>query len=343
MSEVSRKRSPRKRGRTSDRLPTAKKKKRRAARSGSTGATRASSAPVRARHGSPKKAPSTRAKSLLTRGVGIVLEQAGARGSPIEFSSGSIRIGSPLYQAGAIVPRGPWGSIPASELKKIAGPKRGESKGNTIRVVRFPAAFLHRVHELVRGAGESTREGVALVVGGPAGREILREFRQYALSAYGLKLAICPGKIQGGFSVRGQDLETVSANPASGLRIGLHVDGWFRMPVDRRAQAPVRLCANFGWNDRFLLFLNISVNQLASGEIGEFAGRIDEQIRKKSVLLKSPMILVREFLTAFPDYPIGRIRIRPGEAYLAPTENLAHDGSSVSSAAPDITCHIHVH
>jgi hypothetical protein len=340
MSEVSRKRAPGKRQRTSDRVPATKKKKR-AARRGSAAAKRASSAPARARRSSPKKARSARAKSLLTRGVAIVLDHAGARGSPIEFSSGSIRMDSPLYAAGSIVPRGPWQTIPASELKKITGPKRAESKGNTIRVVRFPAEFLHRVHELVHAAGESTREGVAHVVGGPGGREVLRDFRQYALSAYGLKLAICPGEVQGGFSVRGQDLETVSAKPG-GLRVGLHVDGWFRMPLGRRAQAPIRLCANFGWNDRYLLFLNISVDQFASGKIGEFAGHIDEQIRKKSLLLSSPMILVREFLTAFPEYPIGRIRIRPGEAYLAPTENLAHDGSSVASAAPDVTCHIHV-
>jgi hypothetical protein len=246
-----------------------------------------------------------------------------------------------LYEAGAIVPRGPWRTISAAALRKIAGRKRGENNGNTIRLVRFPATFLHRFHELVENTGELTEKAVAAAAGGPAGREILREFRQYAASAYGLNGTISEGNIQGGFCVRGQDLETVSANPASGLRVGLHVDSWFRLPLGSRAQAPVRLCANFGWNDRFLLFLNISVDQLANGEIRTFAGWVDEQTRKKSGLLRRPIALVREFLTAFPDYPIGRIRIRPGEAYLAPTENLAHDGSSVASATLDVTCHIH--
>jgi hypothetical protein len=34
------------------------------------------------------------------------------------------------------------------------------------------------------------------------------------------------------------------------------------------------------------------------------------------------------FMSAFPDYPIVRLRLQPGDAYIAPTENILHDGNS---------------
>jgi hypothetical protein len=39
------------------------------------------------------------------------------------------------------------------------------------------------------------------------------------------------------------------------------------------------------------------------------------------------------FMSTFPDYPIVRLRLRPGEAYIAPTENVLHDGSSTGVRA----------
>lgn len=278
--------------------------------------------------------------SLLRRGVSIVVGQGDGDDCPIEFSSGSTRIDSPLYDPGAIVPRGPWRASSAAELREIADSNGGENHSNTIKIVQFPTTFLHRFHELLDGAGELTPQSIGAAAGRPAGKEILQEFRQHVLCAYGVNVTASEGHIQGGFCVRGRDLETVTTNGASGLLIGLHVDNWFRLPLGSLAQAPVRLCANFGWNDRYLLFMNIPIDELAKGEINEFADWVDEQIKKKTVFLKRPTALAREFLMAFPDYPIGRIRVRPGEAYLAPTENLVHDASTLANTMLDVTCHI---
>ena len=35
------------------------------------------------------------------------------------------------------------------------------------------------------------------------------------------------------------------------------------------------------------------------------------------------------FLKRFPGYPVVKIRLKPGEAYIAPTENMLHEGSSL--------------
>ena len=45
-------------------------------------------------------------------------------------------------------------------------------------------------------------------------------------------------------------------------------------------------------------------------------------------------------MRAFPDYPVVRLTIRPGEAYIAPTENLIHDGSTLGMTSPDLALHM---
>jgi hypothetical protein len=47
-----------------------------------------------------------------------------------------------------------------------------------------------------------------------------------------------------------------------------------------------------------------------------------------------------DFMRSFPGYPVLRVRIRPREAYIAPTDNLIHDGSSVGKNYPDIAVHL---
>ena len=51
--------------------------------------------------------------------------------------------------------------------------------------------------------------------------------------------------------------------------------------------------------------------------------------------------IVRAFLAAFPDLPLFRLQIRPGEAYIAPTERLAHDATTWDRLTMDMTIHMH--
>jgi hypothetical protein len=46
--------------------------------------------------------------------------------------------------------------------------------------------------------------------------------------------------------------------------------------------------------------------------------------------------IARDFMRHYNDYPVVRVMIRPGEAYLAPTENIIHDGSSANKNLRDL-------
>jgi len=102
-------------------------------------------------------------------------------------------------------------------------------------------------------------------------------------------------------------------------RIGLHIDRWDRLSVDELEQSSNRVSINLGPVDRHFIFLN----QTASG----MAAMLE---RANLRVARDVCAIGAAFMSAFPDYPIVRLRLRPGEAYIAPTENVLHDGSSAS-------------
>lgn len=100
-------------------------------------------------------------------------------------------------------------------------------------------------------------------------------------------------------------------------RIGLHLDHWDRQPLDRLESCTNRISINLGPADRYFVF----VNRTARGMLTMLQQDGTDSVRDVDVIGKA-------FMAAFPDYPVIRIRLRPGEAYIAPTENILHDGSS---------------
>jgi hypothetical protein len=100
-------------------------------------------------------------------------------------------------------------------------------------------------------------------------------------------------------------------------RIGLHFDRWDRLSVDELELGSNRVSINLGPVDRYFIFLN----QTASG----MAAMLE---RANLRVARDVRAIGAAFMSAFPEYPIVRLRLRPGEAYIAPTENILHDGSS---------------
>jgi hypothetical protein len=104
-------------------------------------------------------------------------------------------------------------------------------------------------------------------------------------------------------------------------RIGLHFDRWDGLSVDELESSSNRISINLGPSDRYFIFLNQTASGMAA--ILEREGlRVARDVRAIGLA----------FMSAFPDYPIVRIRLRPGDAYIAPTENILHDGTSFEVA-----------
>ena len=100
-------------------------------------------------------------------------------------------------------------------------------------------------------------------------------------------------------------------------RIGLHVDSWDQCAFDDLQNSSNRLSINLGPTDRYFIFVNLT------------ASHMNALLKKTGVNVESSASLIgKSFMSTFPNYPVVRVRLRPGEAYIAPTENILHDGSS---------------
>lgn len=124
----------------------------------------------------------------------------------------------------------------------------------------------------------------------------------------------------------------MTVQPETNELIGLHLDDWYGFALADRARAPNRICINLGREDRFLLFLNMP--------IGKMCEEVDRACGGKATLADGGTSIGRMFMSLFPSYPAFRARIRPGEAYIAPTECLVHDGSSIEMSTMDVSMQI---
>ncbi len=223
--------------------------------------------------------------------------------------------GGPAYAAEAWVPAGPF-RRPRADEPVWADP---DEPGEHVRVVRLNAravAGLRRLHEATRP---------------PRGREYAAAVDRLAaeLLAANRGALGCRGRVRRtGLAESAAGLWTVTVHPETRRRIGLHVDSWFDAAVAARHRSPWRACANVGRADRWLLVVNRPLRQVMT-DLGADPAAV------------TPNRLARDFLRRFPDYPVVRVRVRPGECYIAATEDLIHDGSSAGGHHPDLCYTFH--
>lgn len=108
------------------------------------------------------------------------------------------------------------------------------------------------------------------------------------------------------------------------LLIGLHLDSWDRLPYAARAGARNRLCLNLGPVARHLMVVPLTVARFVA-------------LHPESVTPAEGRAFREVFFATLVRTPVIAIRIDPGQAYIAPTENVLHDGSSMGHEA---TCWI---
>lgn len=219
------------------------------------------------------------------------------------------------YDPGALVPSTAWRPLTAVEFEEITANADDPP----------PPYFAHLVLTLPDPAFVSALEAVAEEQAAILHENSLRTStpdlrarmdallsRDRVLQAFGPALSACHANSGAGFN-------TLTPNPDGSLS-GMHVDSWDRRSLADRRRASNRLTVNVGTRSRYLLFVP---RQVAG--ITEDMGRTSEEGWDVS----------RAFLVQSGERRVYRLELKPGEAYIAPTENLIHDGSNLGSAEPD--------
>jgi hypothetical protein len=205
------------------------------------------------------------------------------------------------YEDGAIIPCPPWRRASAEECELLAASSRPEETGRSVSVLQLCSPGVD-----LRGCGQ--RRMGALLQTWCDLDEPLR----------------CIG-----YTAGPPRLETITVDTRNDSRIGLHVDNWDPSPLDQRDRAINRVTINVGREARYLLYLPICVIDIAALMPGVMVGG--------QLASADYTGLARAFMRAFPDVPVLRCRLDPNEAYIAPTENLVHDGSSTGLHGLDET------
>ena len=213
------------------------------------------------------------------------------------------------YEEGARLPRDPWRRPTAEEAESLIVAEVPRDMATTVAIIKLPGEFSDEVQQGIRSGSSESLEV-----------NLLRPLRTICELGEPLH-CIGPNKQPG-------NLKTVTINREIGRYISLHVDTWDRCDLDSLHLATNRICVNIGQDDRYFLFLPISLTAVAR-ILAEEMGPDWEMPRGRYT------VLARQFMERFPDVPVIRCRLAPGEAYIAPTENLVHDGSSVGQSDID--------
>ncbi len=117
-------------------------------------------------------------------------------------------------------------------------------------------------------------------------------------------------------------LKSTAYNPKESVYLGLHIDCWDKLPWDQRNTARNRILINLGDEERYFLFVNLTASQILK--------------HIKMISNGAPPYPYHNFFELFPNYPVVKIKLFPGEYYIAPTENIMHDGSTEEKIHLDI-------
>jgi hypothetical protein len=238
------------------------------------------------------------------------------------------------YADRSFVPRLPWRAPTDEEWATLTRPERMpegwiDPPGDRVSVFRVPESVLEpfaQLRKLCHQDGSLKR--IQALSQDAAGRTALMEAARHALrltyaDRADLDAPNAYAKIPPG-------TPTMTAG-RDGRLTGLHVDNWYRRALEERAFSPNRISINLGARDRHLLYVNLPLRTIAE---------LVAEARGGAHVDDVAFTLPREFTRLFPGYPVVKLAIAPGEAYIAPTENIIHDGYAERSGAVDLhfTC-----
>jgi len=233
-------------------------------------------------------------------------------GGRIELSSGT-RVAAhhaefAVYETGARLPRDPWRRPTEEEAASLMVAEPPSDMATSVAIVKLPDELNNDLQKIRPSNNAET-----------LATNLQHAFRKICELGHPLH---CIGP-----SENPANLKTVTFNSETRRYNGLHVDNWDQIDLSSRHLATNRLCLNIGQDDRYFLFLPFSLIDIARV--------LSEEMGPDWKTPARLTVIGREFMEQFPEIPVVRCRVSAGEAYIAPTENLVHDGSSIGQRTID--------
>jgi hypothetical protein len=212
------------------------------------------------------------------------------------------------YKPTAILPTLDWRPLTPAEAELLSIGAKNLTDAEAVSVIKLPSEVSDELQFIrLAIAKHNKRTVVDNLMNHPKFRAATR--RMLAICS---EVGVDDVKILGHyFNPPGSDSSSLSAE---NKYVGLHVDSWNSNRVSARGEGyPARLSINLAPEPRFLQFINLSLRQIA--QVVDYTPS------------DHPNEFVRQFLSRYPNYPVLKLAIHPGEAYICPTETVIHDGT----------------
>jgi hypothetical protein len=237
------------------------------------------------------------------------------------------------YAPDAYIPNEPWREPTADEFDCLLACDTPQEPGSVVGIVRIPHEVLAPFEPLrAASASAEPERQVSELRRAPESLHGIDRVLEYVRS---LHLANHESTERPSVAVRPSGLITGTFDYSQDRLIGMHLDSWYMQPLDQRHLSPNRICINLGLCDRYFLFINLALRELH--ELLETSQSND------SSRFEVGRGLGVTFMRTFSSYPVVRLRVAPNEAYIAPTENIIHDGSTVGARHLDLSLTIRGH
>jgi hypothetical protein len=257
----------------------------------------------------------------------------------LELSSGSTLFGNvdhadAHYDSDAIGPAKPWRAPTDRERELLVGWPVTNEPGFWIALIRASQNLLSP-YEAARSAIKKLTDPDDIVRAWSANtrKSALSEFHRSVSEEFGSESdQEADDQFTGGIRFNRPALPTVAVHPTTNRFVGLHVDDFHPEQWESRHLAPNRIAINLGTQDRYFLFVNLPMLHIA---------QIVGYVRNATASRPGCTLIGRKFLSENPDYPVIKLRLRPGDGYIAPTENMLHDGTTVGMTRLDVSVSLH--
>ncbi|WP_453963888.1 hypothetical protein [Bradyrhizobium elkanii] len=213
------------------------------------------------------------------------------------------------YEPGARLPLEPWRPLSANERSLLISKHVPPTRERSVVLSRIPALSKNAREAVIGGESGAVRE------------EIVRPLTE--ICEFDEPLHVI------GLSHRARGLKTATIDNLSGKYAGLHIDSWDDHDdhdIALREQATNRISLNAGESHRYFLFLPVTF-----ADMHRILGTDAQPERYQSL-----KYLERNFMANFPELPVVRCKLLPGDCYIAPTENVVHDGSTEDGEGLDL-------
>ncbi|MDH3604304.1 MAG: hypothetical protein OEU26_32260, partial [Candidatus Tectomicrobia bacterium] len=187
-------------------------------------------------------------------------DEAGETGYPrFWLSSGTCRAQGVAahtlpYDPTAYIAKLPWRQPTPTESRMLWRRTLPRDWSTCIGIVRIPELVLAPIYRL--GFCDITsRQDILQLAQEPDYDQAVFDIHAYvkSLSRPGAETRLT------GLAYNAPELPTVTFNSQTQSHIGLHVDSWDRLPLNRRREATNRISINLSREDRYFLFINLTL------------------------------------------------------------------------------------